>query len=105
MGSGLIESLRNLEEVLLEEAAVSPAKPMPGLLARKESALAQLQQCMGQAESLAPHEVVQAAERLRALMVANRFSLSWTAVLARWARIGQVKQPEKPTRPRLDLVH
>jgi hypothetical protein len=105
MGSGLIESLQNLEQVLLEEAVASPHKPVQGLLARKESALAQLQACMGQAESLTPDEVVEAAGRLRALMVANRFSLSWTAVLARWARIGQVKQPEKPTRPRLDLVH
>jgi len=105
MGSGLIESLRSLEQVLLEEAAASPSKPVQGLLARKESALAQLQQCMGQAESLTPDEAREAAERLRALMVANRFSLKWTSVLARWARIGQVKQPEPPIRPRLDLVH
>jgi hypothetical protein len=98
----LIAALQALESVLQEEAK---APVTAGLAARKEAALAALEAQLAAGLSVDGEEARAVATRLRALLIANSFSLKWIGLRAQLARIGQPKAAATPTRPRLDLVH
>jgi hypothetical protein len=101
-GTALIAALQTLEGVLQEEAK---APMTEGLAARKEAALAALQAQLSKGLSMDDEGSEALAVRLRALLIANSFSLKWTGFRAQLARLCQPKAPVVPPRPRLDLVH
>jgi hypothetical protein len=91
-------------EALLEKERRDGADE--ALVLAKEAAVQRLADLIAE-PGYVPEPSVELAERLKALMAGNRFSLKWSGLRAKLGQLGSPVQPKAPSgadRPRVDLV-